>query len=488
MCLLYIVHLTRRPVSLRESSGARPNSVVEIRDIHGLGPHASLSSHHESLLLGDISELERLVLVDLRPGLVEMVKVGHGIRNDGSVSVRDDALHGFLVQPRLDDGVLVQLGAEVVPDLLPVDSVALLLLQESVHLVHEVSVCIAVSEVVSLHPAHNVVGVLPATGVDLVASHVIVVIKENALSLLVSRPLSEHAVDQLPRLVRSGVKRLQAVIARTHLGISSAPRSLVSGDVHLRNHADSTHASVLHDLLQIHDGVSLHGGVGTLPPLGERQRLGGIGLRIGDVPVKDIQLGVGHRVDQLLDGGKRLVVASRIHKNTTVVETRSIDDLPRRVLDNVGRGDRVVNNELRNGLESVHRSKGVLGVDRYIRTVIGNDNLVGLVRFHLKLRLSLVHFNVDVADTRLDYGGLTVEDDIHVSLERLNQFVRLLRSEEAEMLSVDRHRRLSVGVFLRKRPDVGHVAAGSNNKENCKPGQCTHTRKVIMKKTQRWIP
>ena len=204
--------------------------------------------------------------------------------------------------------------------------------------------------------------------------------------------------------------------------------------------------------------------------------------------MKDIQLGVGHRVDQLLDGGKRLVVASRIHKNTTVVETRSIDDLPRRVLDNVGRSDRVVNNELRNGLESVHRSKGVLGVDRYIRTVIGNDNLVGLVRFHLKLRLSLVHFNVDVADTRLDYGGLTVEDDIHVSLERLNQFVRLLRSEEAEMLSVDRYRRLSVGIFLRKRPDVGHVAAGSNNKENCKPGQCTHTRKVIMKKTQRWIP
>ena len=417
-----------------------------------------------------------------------MVEVDHGVRDDHSVSVRDDTLHGLLVHPRLDDGVLVQLGAEVVPDLLPVDSVALLLLQESVHLVHEVSVGVTVSEVVSLHPAHNVISVLPAAGVDLVASHVEEVIEEDALSLLVSRPLAEHAVDQLPGLVGSGVQRLLAVDARTHLGVSSAPRGLVSGHIHLGDHADSAHAGVLHDLLHIHGGVSLHGGVGTLPPLGERQRLGGIGLRVGDVPVKDVQLGVGHRVDQLLDGGKGLIVAGGIHQNTTVRETGSIDDLPRRVLDNVGRGDRIVDDKLGDGFDSVHRSEGVLGMDRDVGSVIGNGDLVGLVGVHLELRLSLVHLHVDVADARLDNGGLAVEDDVHVSLERLDQLVRLLRSEEAEVLGVDRHRRVSVSVLFRKRPNVRHVAARSNDEENCKPSNCTHTNKVNMEKTQKWIP
>ena len=65
-----------------------------------------------------------------------MVQVGVRVRNDNSVAMRDDVLHGLLVQPGLDDGVLVEIGAEVQPDLLPEDAVALIVHDDLVILLH----------------------------------------------------------------------------------------------------------------------------------------------------------------------------------------------------------------------------------------------------------------------------------------------------------------------------------------------------------------
>ena len=193
------------------------------------------------------------------------------------------------------------------------------------------------------------------------------------------------------------------------------------------------------------------------------------------MPVENIQLSIGHRIDQLLNGRKRLKVTRSIHQNSTMLETRSIINLPRGVLNHIGHGNGIENNELRKSLNSMHSSERIIRLNGNLRTIIRNHKGVRLISIQLEFNFSLFHLDSGTADSLLDKGRFLVENHIHVSVESLDQFVGLFRSDKAEMLGIYRHSFLSIGIVLREGPDVWHISAGHKNKQSGQENKRSHT-------------
>ena len=151
-------------------------------------------------------------------------------------------------------------------------------------------------------------------------------------------------------------------------------------------------------------------------------------------------------------------MARSIHQNTTVGETRSIVDHPRSVLDHIRQSIRIEHNELRKSLQTVHSTEGISSSDSNIRSVLGNLKSVTLIDSQLELGLILLHSHSSLNNTALDKSRLTIENEVIISLERTDKFVRLSRSDETEVVSINGDGLITVFILLRKRPDKGLVS------------------------------
>ena len=97
---------------------------------------------------------------------------------------------------------------------------------------------------------------------------------------------------------------------------------------------------------------------------------------------------------------------------------------------------------------------------------IGEEGLAFLQSLPLTLR-----FSVDGVEYQMQHQY----DQGYGTVESLDQFVGLFRSDKTEMLGIHRHSLLTIRIVLRKGPDVWHISAGRKYKQSGYENKRSHT-------------
>ena len=249
------------------------------------------------------------------------------------------------------------------------------------------------------HPLLDAGSFGPAACVHLVSSQVEKVIIEQS----VARYLVDEGLDQVERVLVRRIDRLGTLDRWTHFRVYSlfpresrtncAPRLHVAGDINFWNDANTPDTCILQNLPQFVLCVAFEGSIAGVPEPRERLGLNDHRLVVGEMPVHGIELGIGERVDDLLQHSNGEEVAHRIHQHSAVLRVRGTSmqyRIARRVVDEPGSSmdletlaRAVKTHQLTERLHGVIRAENRLRMNFRGSTTEGNYESVAFV--HAKL-------------------------------------------------------------------------------------------------------
>jgi hypothetical protein len=266
---------------------------------------------------------------------------------------------------------------------------------------------------VALEPIHGVARVVVAVALELIESDVEQVISEDigqlAVHILderVGARVSDIKLTRVglnSRVVSPAIVIPPGISAGDGLLVNLGPaQGRVTRHVNLRIDTDTTLTTISDQLLDVLLGVNLTRRVSILGHLGVLLDLNRPGLGVGDVPVEDVQLGVGQSIDLSLERRKREEVTRGIVHDTTVGVLGSILNVDRLLNDEIAA---VADDDLAEGLETVESTPNSLGLEG---TLTGSGDIKGvrLINSVLKIGLQILNDNVDSLESSLLAKGL----------------------------------------------------------------------------------